>query len=72
MVPADAEEKPFQARETPVLWPGMWRDIWSLKRVLPQKLCGSRLLQKLLASVVHTLIFADYFPSLCILTENFL
>jgi hypothetical protein len=29
--------------------------------VLPQKLCGSRLYQKLLASVVHTLTCADYF-----------
>jgi hypothetical protein len=33
----------------------------SPKMVLPQKLCGSHLSQKLLASVVHTLTCADYF-----------
>jgi hypothetical protein len=59
--PADAEGKPFRARWTPVLWPGMWPDVWSPKRALSQELCGSRLPQKLLASVVHTLTCADYF-----------
>ena len=38
-----------------------WPDVWSLKMVLPQKLCGSHLSQKLLASVFHTLTCADYF-----------
>jgi hypothetical protein len=61
MVPADAEAKPSSARRTPIIWPGRWPDVSSLKRVLPQKLCGSRLSQKLLASLVHTLTCADYF-----------
>jgi hypothetical protein len=51
----------LSSRWTPVLWPGRWVDVWSLKMVLPQKLCGSHLSQKLLASVVHTLTCADYF-----------
>ena len=40
-------------------WPGRCPDVWSPKRGLPQKLCGSHLSQKLLASVVHTLTCAD-------------
>jgi hypothetical protein len=61
MSPVDAEAKPFWAGRTPVLWPGRCPDVWSPKRGLPQKLCGSCLSQKLLASVVHTLTCADYF-----------
>jgi hypothetical protein len=61
MAPADPEAKASRAGQTPVLWPGRWPDVWSLKRALPQKLCGSCLSQKLLASVVHTLTCADYF-----------
>ena len=55
MATADPEAKAFQARWIPVFWPGRWPDVWSPKTALPQKLCGSRLSQKLLASVVHTL-----------------
>ena len=61
MVPAEAEAKPFRAGGTPILWQGWCPDVWSPKRQLPHKLCGSRLSQKLLASVVHTLTWADYF-----------
>jgi hypothetical protein len=61
MAPADPEAKASQAGQTPVLWPGRWPDVWSLKTALPQKLCGSRLSQKLFVSVVHTLACADYF-----------
>jgi hypothetical protein len=32
MIPADAEAKPFRAGQTPILWPGSWLDVWSLKR----------------------------------------
>ena len=58
----DPEAKASQAGWTPVLWPGRWPDVWSPKMVLPQKLCGSHLSQKLLASVVHTLTCADCPP----------
>jgi hypothetical protein len=61
MSPADAEAKPSRAGWTPIIWPGRCRDVWSPKRRLPQKFCGSCLSQKLLASVVHTLTCADYF-----------
>jgi hypothetical protein len=61
MAPADPEAKASQAGQTPVLWLGSWPDVWSRKTVLPQKLCVSRLFQKLLAFVVHTLTCADYF-----------
>jgi hypothetical protein len=59
MATADPEAKASQAGQTPVLWPGRWTDVWSLKTALPQKLCGPRLSQKLLASVFHTLTCAD-------------
>jgi hypothetical protein len=59
MAPADALATPSQAGQTPLLWQGWCLDVWSLKRGLPQKLCGSRLSQKLLDSVVHTLTCAD-------------
>jgi hypothetical protein len=55
MAPALPEAKASQAGWTPVLWPGRWPDVWSPKTALPQMLCGFRLSQKLLASVVHTL-----------------
>jgi hypothetical protein len=57
----DAQAKPSQAGPTPILWPERCPDVWSPKRVLTQKLCGSCLSQKLLTSVVHTLTCADYF-----------
>jgi hypothetical protein len=60
MAPAVPEAKASRAGWTPVLWPGRWSDVWSLKRVLPQKLCGFRLSQKLSASV-YTLTCADLF-----------
>ena len=59
VAPTDAEAKTSWAGQTPILWPGRCPDVWSPKRGLPQKLCGSRLSQKLLASVVHTLTCAD-------------
>jgi hypothetical protein len=55
MAPVDPEAKASQAGWTPVLCQERWPDVWSPKMVLPQKLCGSRLSQKLLASVVYTL-----------------
>ena len=61
MSSSDPESKSSRAGQTPVLWPGRWLHVWSPKRVLPQKLCGSCLSQKLLASVMHTLTCADYF-----------
>ena len=62
MAPADPETKASQDGWIPVLWPGRWPDVWSPKTVLLQKLCGSRLSQKPLASVVHTLTCADCPP----------
>ena len=47
MASANAEGKSSRAGQTPVLWPGRGPDVWSLKRALPQKLCGSLLSQKL-------------------------
>ena len=67
MAPADPEAKASQAGWTPVLWLGRWPDVWSPKMVLPQKLCGSRLSQKLLASVVHTLTCPELTLSGCML-----
>jgi hypothetical protein len=65
MAPVDPEARASRAGWTPDLWPGRWPDVWTLKMALPQKLCGSRLSQKLLASVVHTLSYAGCFlPSL--------
>jgi hypothetical protein len=61
MAPPGAPAKPFQAGRTPILWQGRCLDVWSPIRGPPQKLCCSRLSQKLLlASVVHTLTCADY------------
>ena len=48
MAPANAEAKPSRTGRTPVLWLGMWPDVWSPKRGLPHNLCGSCLSQKLL------------------------
>ena len=48
---ADLEAKVSRARQTPVLWAGRWLDVWIGKRALPQKLCVSRLTQKMSASV---------------------
>jgi hypothetical protein len=62
MATADPEAKASQAGRTPVLWPGRWTDVWSPKTAPPQKLCGSCLSQKLLASVFHTLTCADCPP----------
>jgi hypothetical protein len=61
MAPSVPETKASWAGQIPVLWAGRWSDVWSLKTALPQKLCGSCLSQKLLASVVHTLACADNF-----------
>ena len=54
MAHTDAEAKASRAGRTPLLWPGRWPDVWNLKRVLPQKLCGSRLPQKLSAFCAHS------------------
>jgi hypothetical protein len=51
MAPAIPEAKASCAGWTTVLWPGRWLDVWSLKKGLLQKLCGSCLSQKLSASV---------------------
>ena len=59
MAPADPEAKASRAGWTHVLWPGRWPDVWGPKRVVPQLLCGSRLSQKLSASVMHTPTCAD-------------
>jgi len=48
--PTDAQAMPSWARQTPLLWPERCPDVWSPKWGLPQKLCGSCLSQKLLAS----------------------
>jgi hypothetical protein len=61
MSSVNPEAKFSRAGRTPLLLPGRWQDVWSLKRVLPQELCGSSLSQKLLASVVQSLTCADYF-----------
>jgi hypothetical protein len=61
MAPGDPEAKATWARWTPVLWPGRWPDVLSPIMALPQKLCGSCLSQKQLASVLHTPTCADYF-----------
>jgi hypothetical protein len=53
MTPADPEAKASRAGQTTVLWLGGWLDVWTPKRALPQKLCGSCLSQKLLASVYN-------------------
>jgi hypothetical protein len=73
MAPMDPEAKTSRAWGTPVLSLGRWPDVWSLKMALPQKLCGSILSQKLLASVVHTLNCAGCFlPSLGTKVEFFI
>jgi hypothetical protein len=61
MSPAESVAKPSRSERTPILWPGRCPNVWSPKRGMPQNLYGSRLSQKLLASVVHTLTCADYF-----------
>jgi hypothetical protein len=60
MAPSDTPAKPSQAGWTPLLWQGRCLNVWSLKRVLPQKLCVSHLSLMLLASIVHTLTYVDY------------
>jgi hypothetical protein len=60
MAPPAAPGKPSRAGHIPLLWQGRCPAFWSPKTGLPQKLCGSLLSQKLLASVVHTLTCADY------------
>jgi hypothetical protein len=81
MAPADPEAKASRAGQTPVLWPGRWSDVWSPKRALPQKLCGSCLSEKLSASVCtlspvqttfggvpepYFLISKSYFVTICV------
>lgn len=41
MAPSVPEAKASQARCTPLLWPGRWSDVRSLKRMLSQKLSAS-------------------------------
>jgi hypothetical protein len=60
MSAADAQAKHSQAWHTPILWLGKRPDVWGPKRGLPWELCGSRLSQKLLASVFCTLTCAEY------------
>ena len=60
VAPAGAIAKPSWVGWTPLFWQGRYPDVWSLKRGLPQNLCGSCLSQKPLASVVHTLACADW------------
>jgi hypothetical protein len=74
ITPEYPEARASRAGWTPDFWPGRWPDVWSPKTALPQKLCGSHLSQKLLASVVHTFICADNFlwsPNYMILFINF-
>ena len=59
MAPPDAVVKPSWVGCTLLLWQGRCPDVWSLKHGLPQKLCGFCLSQKLLASAVYTLTWAD-------------
>ena len=61
MASSDPEAKTSRPGWISFFWPGRWPGILSLKMVLPQKLCGSRLSQNLLTSVVHTLACADNF-----------
>ena len=56
MSPADALATSSQAGWTPLLWQGRCPDVWSLKLGLSQKLCGSLLSQKLLSSVIYTVL----------------
>jgi hypothetical protein len=59
MAPLGVPAKLSSAGRTPLLWQGRCLDVWSLKRVLPQKLFS--LSQKLLASVVHALTSFVFF-----------
>jgi hypothetical protein len=56
MSPVNALAMPSRAGWTPLLWQGRCPNVWSLKQGLLHKLCGFCLSQKLLASVVHTVI----------------
>ena len=56
MVPPGAPAKSSWPGLTLLLWQERCLDVWNPKRGLPQKLCGFCLSQKLLASVVHTVI----------------
>ena len=57
MAPTIPEAKVSCVGQTPVLWAGNRSDVWSPKRALPQKLCGSCLFLKLLASVCTSIQF---------------
>jgi hypothetical protein len=59
MATSGAPAKPFQVRQTPLLWQGRYTDVWSPNRGLPQKPFTLCLSQKLSASVVHTVTCAD-------------
>jgi hypothetical protein len=50
MTPPGAPANPSEAGQTPILWLGRCPDVCGPKRGLPQKLCGSHLSQKVLAS----------------------
>jgi hypothetical protein len=41
MASTNPEAKPSMSGQTPVLWLRRWPDVWSPKRRLSQKLCGS-------------------------------
>ena len=41
MVPAAPEAEGTRAGQIPVLWLGRWPAVCGLKRVLPQRICGS-------------------------------